>query len=217
MFQHSIPFEEPVRWKQLLAWLNHLVSHNELLSVIVPLGADLFVFTYPIFLVVMYVCAIVYNNKEEKFGALYIFTSSVVIAVVNIIIQYFIDKQRPEIYITTKDALILDHLPTAPFPSDHAGVSAAIAVATLIWYKKTRNKIYLWCGIFFAGASLIMSVARVAVAVHWPTDVIVWIFLWSVCAWVLYAYKPIWSFLTSRIFSPLIALEERIVRKMFKR
>jgi len=50
----------------------------------------------------------------------------------NSLIQYFGDKSRPETAISLKQNLILDHLPTDPFPSDHAAVSAAIAMSTLL-------------------------------------------------------------------------------------
>lgn len=63
---------------------------------------------------------------------------------VNYIVKFFGDKARPEAYIDNKQQLILSHLPTDPFPSDHAAVSAAIAMATLLWGIKHNDKRFIW-------------------------------------------------------------------------
>jgi len=63
--------------------------------------------------------------------------------ILNLGIQYIVDKQRPEQIALSKENLIFDHVPTKPFPSDHAAVSAAIAMATLIRGIKTKNKFYI--------------------------------------------------------------------------
>jgi len=113
-------------------------------------------------------------------------------------------------YITNKENLILSHLPTDPFPSDHAAVSAAIAMATLLWARKTNNKLLYGISMFFWCACVIMSVSRVAVAVHWPTDVIVGIVVGGVCAWTLLS-EPAFGLYKRYIAQPLISLEKYIV------
>lgn len=62
---------------------------------------------------------------------------------VSMVIKYVVDKQRPEGYIDNADLLIMDHLPTAPFPSDHATVGFAIAFATLFWATRQHNKVLM--------------------------------------------------------------------------
>jgi membrane-associated phospholipid phosphatase len=76
--------------------------------------------------------------------------------VVNIIIQALTDKSRPEEYILNKENLILSHLPTDPFPSDHAAVSAAIAMATYTRGKKNNDPLCIRISYFFWFASLTM-------------------------------------------------------------
>jgi hypothetical protein len=49
----------------------------------------------------------------------------------NLFIQLFIDKQRPEQVAISKNNLIFDHIPDAPFPSDHAAMSSAIAMSSM--------------------------------------------------------------------------------------
>jgi undecaprenyl-diphosphatase len=147
------------------------------LNFLVPILADIFVFSYPIFLACWYIKGMIAHKISYKIQALSIFTSAMGAFLMNAIIHGITEKQRPELYIQNKNQLILSHLPTDPFPSDHASVSAAIAVATLMIAYQTNNRILKYCGRFFAVASLLMGICRVGVAVHWPTDVLMGWFL----------------------------------------
>ena len=55
--------------------------------------------------------------------ALFITLVCICATAVNLGIQEFIIKSRPEQMIHARGILLLSHLPTAPFPSDHAAVS----------------------------------------------------------------------------------------------
>ena len=85
-------------------------------------------------------------------------------------IQHFVTKARPESLPGLE--LILKHLPTISFPSDHATVSMAIAIGTVLVAKQMGWKRILLLGILLIDVSIIMSVSRVAVAIHRPTDII---------------------------------------------
>jgi undecaprenyl-diphosphatase len=109
----------------------------------------------------------------------------------------------------------LSHLPTDPFPSDHAAVSAAIAMATYMRWKKNNDPFFVKLSYFFWFASLTMWLSRVSVAIHWPTDVLAgWLVGISLTA--LLFQSKIWSRLKRTIFKPLIALEKRIFKTCFK-
>ncbi len=138
-----------------------MVFTNPILKSSVPILADIFVFSYPIFLAYRYILGIVRKDISYKIQALSIFSSAMGGFLLNAIIHTITEKQRPELYITNKNQLILSHLPTDPFPSDHACVSAAIATATLLIAYQTNNKFLKGIGYFFALASLIMGVCRV--------------------------------------------------------
>jgi membrane-associated phospholipid phosphatase len=129
----------------------------------------------------------------------------------NSIIQTIFEKQRPELYITNKNQLILSHLPTDPFPSDHATVSAAIACATVLIAYQTNNTLLKGIGYFFAIASLMMGIARVGVAVHWPTDILVGRGVGMVVAYLI--VKTFHPRLHHYIYLKLITLEEWILKK----
>ena len=213
--KHSIPLPEPLWGKHLMVWLNEWINKHYILTKLVPFTADIFVFTYPVYLVALYLIGITKRKEYFKDAAMYIFFSSAIAAGVNIVVKFFVDKQRPEEYITNKNNLILDHLPTAPFPSDHAAVAAAVAMSTMIWWIRHKDKTFVRLSWFFWLACLVMSVSRVAVAIHWPTDVLVGIGVGILSAWILLR-KRIWAWVKRTILTPLIALEKWIFKKVFQ-
>lgn len=87
-----------------------------------PILTDGTALLYPGLLIVWYVYGIIRHDTEAKIGAVYVFASALGVAIANALIQLVVDKSRPEGYIENTDLLIMDHLPTAPFPSDHAAV-----------------------------------------------------------------------------------------------
>lgn len=195
--------------------MNDFVVKDSLLKSLVPFTADVFVFTYPVYLVALYLYGIDKRNDYYKEAALMVFFSSMGAAVVNIIIQALTDKSRPEEYILNKENLILSHLPTDPFPSDHAAVSAAIAMATYTRWKKNNDPIFIKVSYFFWFASLTMWISRVSVAIHWPTDVLMWRLVWVGITAILFQ-SAIRKRLKTRVFKHLIALEKRIFKTCFK-
>lgn len=210
----SIRIIEPVWWKNLMIALNDRMAKHDILVWLVPYTADIFVFTYPVYLVGLYLYGVNKRSTYYKEAALWIFFSAATAAIVNQVIQFFGDKQRPELAITNKENLILSHLPTDPFPSDHAAVSVAIAMATLLWWLKNKDKKFLWWSVFFWIASLTMSVSRVAVAIHWPTDILVWLAVWVLSALLIFS-KWVRGWIKTRLIVPLIQLEKWLFKKIF--
>lgn len=192
-----------------------MVQH-EFLVRLIPYTADIFVFTYPVYLVAVYLYGIVQKKRYYKEASLAIFFSAWVAAAINYIIQFFGDKTRPEQAIENKANLILEHLPTDPFPSDHAAVSAAIAMATLCWGLRHNDKLFLRLSLFFWFASLTMCLSRVMVAIHWPTDILVGIMVWVLSACIV-LYNPVWRWLQRTVVRWLVWIEESVVKRVFGR
>ena len=95
--------------------------------------ADVPVFFIPVFLLWLYIRRGIFKEEHSsKYGALSIFSAAVVTTLICLFIQHFIDKVRPETALTSATSLIMKHLPTRSFPSDHAAVSWSIAIATLM-------------------------------------------------------------------------------------
>lgn len=209
MLKNSIKLIEPQWWENFLKYLNNMVNTNELLKHYVPITADIFVFVYPVFLFFMYIYWIYKKNIEHKIWALYVFFAAWISVVINLWIQYLVDKQRPEQIALSKENLIFDHVPTKPFPSDHAAVSSAIAMATLLWGIKTKNKFYIFWWICLWIFSIIMCFSRIGAWVHWPTDIFVGTLIWmSVSIVLLQDY--IFVFLKAKILYPLVKIEKKI-------
>ena len=210
----SIEVVEPVRWENLMLFLNNWVNNHDILIAIIPFTADIFVFTYPIYLVVLYLRGIRKQNNYYKDASLWIFASVVVTVIINYVIQWFGDKSRPEQAIENKQNLILEHLPTDPFPSDHAAVSGTIAMATLLRWIKHEDKFFIRLSYFFWFACFAMSFSRVAVAIHWPTDILFGITVWVLSAWFIFWSKN-WIIRQRKIIRPIVKFEKWLFRLLF--
>lgn len=193
---------EPQRWFTILQTLNTYVSSSKALFTIVSVLADAIVFLFPIFLLAVYMVWMKRNTNIFKEYALRIFSSAVFAAIINIIIQFFFNKARPESALEWTGWLLLKHLPTMSFPSDHAAVSMAFGIAAyffvyLLAWAKVQKTMKLWW-IFFIAGSVIMSIARVAVWIHRPTDILAGWVVWVLsCLMVFYVPTAIYNWLIS--------------------
>lgn len=185
---HTWTIYEPSWWKDFMLSLNHIISSNWLLFDIISICTDAVVFLFPIILLWLYLYG--YKNKLDiyKNGSIKVMSWVVIAMIITIIIQQFVRKDRPE-SLPWLD-LILAHVPTVSFPSDHATVGLAVSVWILllgISIKKylSNKKIYnIWIVLIIL--SLLMVLSRVAVAIHWTTDVLVGAIIWTIWAYIAY-------------------------------
>ncbi|MDR0859860.1 MAG: hypothetical protein LBO09_02515 [Candidatus Peribacteria bacterium] len=112
-----------------------LAQNHPRIATFAPIGADIFLVIYPIFLIVLYLRGIIKKQLTDKQGAIFIFLSCLISVITNIFLQHFFSKGRPHLEIlddTIAETLLDNLLPTSSFPSDHAVVGMSIAIATLI-------------------------------------------------------------------------------------
>lgn len=211
---HKLPLHEPQLGKDVLVQFNKRFVSQDILVSIAPVLADGVVLTFPVLLVVRYLWWVKHANDTYKYWAFYVMTSAAVVSLVALFIQEVVEKSRPEGYIGNADLLIMDHLPTAPFPSDHASVWFAVAMATILRAKKNDIKTLLYIGYALFVWAIIMSFARVGVGIHRPTDVIAWCVLWCLIAFVLQK-KTLWDLLVNRVYKPLVSLQKWIFGRLF--
>jgi membrane-associated phospholipid phosphatase len=172
---HMIELIEPKRWVDLVNFLYKLMISNEILSVLTPILADIFVFSYPIYLLSLYIWWWYKKNRETKIAALIIWANVAISVIINISIQFFVQKNRPNVVLwlgESHETVLHKFLPNSSFPSDHAAVSMSIAIASIlrgIIYKDKKFIRFWVVGIIF---SIIMCGARITTAVHRPTDII---------------------------------------------
>jgi len=89
-----------------------------------------------------------------------------------------VDRPRPFVDEPSTVHLLVAHAADPGFPSDHA--TAAFAIATAILLRNRR-----W-GLLALAMAILLAVGRVAVGVHFPTDVIAGAALGSAAALLLY-------------------------------
>lgn len=212
--------QEPIRWTKFLLFMHSKMLANATLTKIVPIVADIFVFTYPIYLVALYLYGIIRKKIEYKTWALFIFLSTALVTVLNIFIQFFFDKQRPNIVLWLDDqkieTVLHKFLPSSSFPSDHAAVSFAIATSTLIYWIYTKNKFYKSVAIVFYIFAIIMCISRITTWVHRPTDIIAWALVWSIIPIIL-IQKNIFWFLNKYILQNLVKIEETVLARFMRK
>lgn len=206
--------KETQRWVDTLLFLHQRMNGNKTLVHRAPVFADIRVFSYPILLTWLYCYGRYKHTRKEKALALYLLLSATTVFIVNYVIKTLVDKERPYIALwltTPKEELLLNNIPKDTFPSDHAAVSATIAMWLLLRWVKNKEKKYIYLSIPFRFFSLSMWTARIMIGIHRPTDIIVGRGIGIVVAITLIQRKKIEN---SRNY--LIALEEIIFKKIQK-
>jgi|SaaInlV_110m_DNA_1040235.scaffolds.fasta_scaffold00743_9 membrane-associated phospholipid phosphatase len=178
--------------KELLISLNSMLDYN-IIKNITLYFADLPIFFLPIFLLSFWIYYSyshkskiisnihLTNNLLEKENLLYIFYSVVLWITISLWIQQIIQIDRPEEALKWVWELLLNHIPDASFPSDHATVAVAFLSSIYFsWYKK------IWY--IFTPFVIIMLLSRVILWVHWPLDIIVWALVWLFSSLVTFKY-----------------------------
>lgn len=206
---------------EIILTLNSLMASSPLLIKIVPILADIFVFSYPLYLIYLYFFTHdsisrwqrlrhTATDRQHKYIALSTLFSFVGSVIVNYIIKAFIEQPRPyqvlHLLIDPKESLILNSIPTDSFPSDHAAVWASIAIAILIRGYRINNKKLIIAWWIFVCFALIMDISRITMGVHRPIDIIAGIVIGIAVAFSLsYFYSFILPF-----YNWLISLQEKI-------
>ena len=214
---NKVALIEPSWGMKILQWGIDIQAKYEWIANLAPIFADIFVITYPIFLVMIYIYAIIKKKPIIKQWAFYIFFVTLIAVLINIWIQTFFYKERPIVVLNqvgVEETLLHDILPTSSFPSDHAIVSMTFAMATLLWWLYNKKKFFTRSGIIFIIISLMMSVCRILTLVHRPSDIIAWLWLWILIPLVL-IIRPFRYVILRRLVNPIIRFEQWIIETLF--
>jgi undecaprenyl-diphosphatase len=164
-----------------LIYLNSLWQYS-IIQKMAIIFADAPILFLPVFFLWLW---FYYNYKKDtwaKTNLLVIFYSIVVAILLSVGIQHVVYVQRPLLFLGVHAKFILSHIPDASFPSDHATVSSAFLIGILLaGYKKT-----FWIFLPFVCAMLL---SRVIAWVHWPFDILAWIFIGSLTSVGVYKMK----------------------------
>lgn len=213
----KITLIEPSWGINILQWWIDIQDKYSFISDLAPTFADIFVVAYPIFLVCVYLYAIIKRKSIFKQWALYIFFVTFIAVLINIWIQTFFYKERPIVVLNqveTEETLLHDILPTSSFPSDHAVVSMSFAMITLLRWIYNRKKFFTWFGVLFILISLVMTGCRVLTLVHRPSDILAWIWIWILVP-LLLMVRPFRYMLLKYLVNPIIRFEQWIIGILF--
>jgi undecaprenyl-diphosphatase len=108
--------------------------------------------------------------------------SAAVALAIGAVLSHLVDRARPFVAHPGSVHMFGRHAADAGFPSDHATASFAIAVAILLRSRR-------W-GIVAVALATLLSLTRVAIGVHYPTDVLAGAALGSATAIAL-AWTPV--------------------------
>lgn len=139
----------------IITTLNTRMASSSILIKIIPILGDIFVFTYPIYLLYIYFSHSesisrwkkilhISENSTNKINALTIIFATASGVIINYIFKAFISEARPyesiALAINPQESLILNSIPTDSFPSDHATVGMTVALTTLILAYRYNKK-----------------------------------------------------------------------------
>lgn len=85
---------------------------------------------------------------------------------------------RPRPFVENDVNLLIDEINHASFPSGHAAFYFGLATIIFLYNKKL--------GAVFLGAAAIISLARVFVGVHWPSDILAGAVIGGLAGWIIF-------------------------------
>ena len=126
----------------------------------------------------------------------------------NQVISHVWDRPRPFATHAATTHLLAPPSLDPSFPSDHAAAAFAIAFAVLAFSTRA--------GIAFLGAASLIALSRVALGLHYPSDVLAGAVVgWAAATFVTELGRP-WIlrlvFLVGRLTDPLLVRASRLVR-----
>jgi len=177
----------------LLLWLNSLIGLNWLIDKKIECIAVYTIYFVPIMLVALWF----YKVREASIRAT--LAGAATWLVVSPLIAEAWFRPRPIIAELGGQELLF-YRPTYSFPSDHAGFLAALSVT---FYLNGYRKL----AIAFSVITLLVSIARITIGFHYPTDILGGWVIGALIAWIIHRFQgPIDQYLSQ----PLVKLARMI-------
>jgi undecaprenyl-diphosphatase len=174
-----MPLFLPMDWSVVHS-LNHFLVRNDgiedPLKVYVQIAEALFL----AILLVVCVFARHVRGRPYRRTAVAAGLSAALALVVTAIVAHLVSRARPFVAHPNAVHMFLAHARDSSFPSDHATASAAVAIAILL-----RRK-WAW-GLLMVVLALILDFGRVALGLHYPTDILGGAAIGAAAALVLWA------------------------------
>ncbi|KUO94676.1 undecaprenyl-diphosphatase [Ferroacidibacillus organovorans] len=122
-------------------------------------------------------------DRDRRHGLVVSALSGVLALVINVLIGHAFYRPRPFVALPQGTFhQLIPHVADSSFPSDHAAGSFGFAFGV----QKYGPRIYRY---LFMVVAIIVSIARVYVGVHWPTDVIAGFFVGLISSLVIRRFE----------------------------
>jgi undecaprenyl-diphosphatase len=119
---------------------------------------------YGVAIVALWFAARPYGNPRWKLASASGLVAAAVAMLTNQLISHLWDRPRPFTAHAAATHLLSAPSPDPSFPSDHAAVAFAIAFAVLAFSRRG--------GVLFLAAAALIGLSRIALGMHYPSDVI---------------------------------------------
>lgn len=161
-------------------------------------GVNRFLAEYLIYLIPIILIGLwFYEKKGQKAGLQALFSVVLAWPFISLIINNLVKRVRPNNLTGVKELLF--HRPDFSFPSDHAAAFFAVAAAFYLSGYKRISYILLILAI-------INSFFRIAMVIHWPTDILAGVIIGFVSAYAIKKLdKPL-----NRVYNLIIKLAKII-------
>lgn len=146
--------------QQIFSWLYSLANKNQLLDWFLVFLAEYLIF-------ILAIAAVILILKEKNWRRRAYFAALVTISTIlsrgifTELIQFYYHRPRP--FVAMDFEPLIYHAATSSFPSGHM---AFFSVVLAVWLINRR------AGVWFFVGSILIGLGRVAVGVHWPTDIL---------------------------------------------
>lgn len=140
--------------------LHSWVASQAWLAAVVALVAEDGIFVLPAVVVAVWVTARPADGRREAIIAGCV--AAVLAAALGLYLERTLARPRP--FVELGFAPLFAHVPDSSFPSDHTLVGVAL-VGALLWGARR-------IGVWLVGAALLVGCARIAVGLHYPSDIL---------------------------------------------
>ncbi|HKP09743.1 MAG TPA: phosphatase PAP2 family protein [Gaiella sp.] len=144
--------------------MNDGVATRDWLEDPVTAASELVVPLYALATVALWLLARPYGNPRWKLASSSALIAAAVALAVNQVIAHLWDRPRPFTEHPNLTHVLAARTTDPSFPSDHAAAAFAIAFAVLAFSRRA--------GIAFLAAAALIALSRVALGMHYPSDIL---------------------------------------------
>ena len=119
---------------------------------------------YAAAVIVLWFAARPYGNQKWKLASMSALAAAAIALLTNQVISHLWERPRPYTAHPALTHLLAAPTPDPSFPSDHAAAAFAIAFAVLAFSRRG--------GIVFLASATLIALSRIALGLHYPTDVL---------------------------------------------